>query len=1653
MTKATTLFAALVALAFAARPARGQEEEVGVNDGATPLALEPGAPAGAFALSGFETVNLFNGNLNFRLPLLTVSGRGEAGTTLTLPIERRWSIRKTSHHDSNPTYRVDENSWSPLNPGYGPGILAIRYAVQDVIRNGQNQITHQVSLTRLTFIGPDGTETEFRDQALGGAPKTWHHGQPPINRGTVFTSTDGSAATFLSDTDILDVVGSSSSGKAHQGRLIFRDGTEYRVGNGQVKGRGLVHSIRDRNGNRMSFLYDLQNRLSEITDSLDRKVKVAYPANDTDVITYYGFRGDGGQNGQRTIVVFRAPLHELLSEGTVQTNQALFGDIGGGLLLPNQPFDPAVVAWVELPNGTKYDFWYNAYGELTRVQLPTGGLIEYTWASGTENPSGLYYVPAAWEWIPDYAIHRRVTSRKVYNYSELEQWTEYVVPADCDSSEGICVDVRHLAPGSGALLGRERHYFVNDPLASFNQSPCDYPGWRDGRETVVEIYDPAGNLLRATANTWEQRTNVAWWPGPPDREPPNDVRLTKAVTILDTHESSKVRYAYDDYGNVTRKDEFDYGAGTPSRSTETSYEAGTVYVHPYWAHIRDLPKVEKVWEGTALRSHREYFYDEGEIARPPAIHLEELPAPRDPYRGNLTRIWRYLDTPRPGQPPYVETSRTFDATGNVLKTVDPEGHSTTIEYVDNYGGPNGGFQDQTGFATYAFPTRSWNAKGHETRTQYDYYLGRPVDRMDANGVVTSLYYDDPLDRLTLGERVSNPGWTNYLSRVGFGYEDGRYRRRVHTYQDRAEPGGADEHHEIEYDELGREWNAFSHVAGTKIATRSRYDARGRRFMVQAPGPDSEDGPWTTTEFDILDRPRRVVTPDNAKVLMDYEGALATVTDPMGRVKQSRTDALGRVVEVVEDALPGGLNLGTVYEYDALDNVTFVRQPPQFARYFEYDTLGRMTKAGNPESGEVSYAYNRAGNLVQRKDARGWKTITSYDSLNRPSLRRYEWDGGATPEVSYTYDADALPGTFPKGRLTRVANAVSETAYHHDPLGRVIRSTQTTNGRSYSFSYEYDRADNLTREVYPSLRAVETTYDDLNRVTGVSGKGQTFASAFSYAPHGAVTRVRLGNGLWETARFNSRLQPESVGLGHSATTSDLLSLGFKYWPEGAGAPSNDGNVWKQTIVAGGITLTQKFVYDGADRLKWAFEPGGWTQVYDYDRWGNRAVTGSVLNPGLTPQDLVQFNPANNQVLLGSTLYDLAGNQVRDALGRILTYDAENRQTSFAGATYAYDGEGRRVSRSAGGVTTVFVHDALGRLAAEYVDSPSPPPPTRYLTLDPLGCTRVVTDEQGAVKSRRDYFPFGEEIPALLGPRLSIGGYGASDGVKQRFTGKERDLESGLDYFGGRYFSGAQARFMSPDPGNAGSNPLAPQSWNAYAYVLNNPLKYVDPTGESATLAGAVIGGVAGAGSALVRGALSGQMPSGREVAAAAAGGAVYGGMMGSVIDTGGATLPTVLGAGALAGVAATAAQNAVLGQATSVSNVAEGVAQGIVGSAMMAPAAGGPAVAAVAASSEATEVSTLKPGPFAGESISASGPGRTFTAAERAQIDKIGAETGCHTCGTTNPGTKSGHFVPDHQPPSALAPPGVSQRLYPHCTDCAFPRQANEVLKELKSSRP
>ena len=217
---------------------------------------------------------------------------------------------------------------------------------------------------------------------------------------------------------------------------------------------------------------------------------------------------------------------------------------------------------------------------------------------------------------------------------------------------------------------------------------------------------------------------------------------------------------------------------------------------------------------------------------------------------------------------------------------------------------------------------------------------------------------------------------------------------------------------------------------------------------------------------------------------------------------------------------------------------------------------------------------------------------------------------------------------------------------------------------------------------------------------------------------------------------------------------------------------------------------------------------WKQSYLYDRYGNRRIDTSTDQNGkrttdniapATAGDNPTISTANNRFDANQGYgYDNAG-KLSVSPNKSVEYDGENHQVSFDAnpqtqekdATYSYDGDGRRVKKLSGSATTIFVYNLGGQLVAEYSDLQPSSGGTSYLTSDTLGSPRVITDSSGNVTSRHDYLPFGEELN--VGRNSSYGG----DNVRQKFTSKERDNETGLDYFGARYYASIQGRFTGSD----------------------------------------------------------------------------------------------------------------------------------------------------------------------------------------------------------------------------------------------------------------
>jgi RHS repeat-associated protein len=325
-----------------------------------------------------------------------------------------------------------------------------------------------------------------------------------------------------------------------------------------------------------------------------------------------------------------------------------------------------------------------------------------------------------------------------------------------------------------------------------------------------------------------------------------------------------------------------------------------------------------------------------------------------------------------------------------------------------------------------------------------------------------------------------------------------------------------------------------------------------------------------------------------------------------------------------------------------------------------------------------------------------------------------------------------------------------------------------------------------------------------------------------------------------------ISPSFTGSPSSGSLTGGTNVALYNWAISSYAPNGDVLSMTDSVMG-----TWSYNYDDFNRLTsgsaTAGVDNGLTLGWTYDRYGNRwaqNATGSGNASAVQPQ--LSFSGNNNHV--DGWSYDAAGNLLNDGRNSY-QYDAEGRIIKLNGAlTYLYDAEGRRAAKYSGGtISASYLFDlggnqvtelnasgtwmhsnvwaAGGRLLATYEGPGEPHPNTYHFHLtDWLGTQRMQTTAAGNNEEACYSYPFGDGLNCT-----------GSDATEHHFTSKERDAESGLDYFYARYYSSDLARFMTPDWAAA---PIAvpyatfgdPQTLNLYDYVQNNPNTGIDMDGH-------------------------------------------------------------------------------------------------------------------------------------------------------------------------------------------------------------------------------
>jgi RHS repeat-associated protein len=1059
---------------------------------------------------------------------------------------------------------------------------------------------------------------------------------------------------------------------------------------------------------------------------------------------------------------------------------------------------------VTLPDSSFYQFAYEptpgASGDVTgrveSVAMPTGGTVSYAYTGGN---NGIECVDGT---VPGITRTTAATGG-----STGSTWSYVRTPTSTTSHTEV-VD------------GLTNH------LAYDFTVPNDLPAGLTGiyYETERKLYQGAetGTPVVDVKNCWS------------DPYPCSTVVTGQAIDTVNIYQtfdgllqSGSTRIYVGPGGAQTESDVYDFG---------TSSSRGSLLEKQTWTYAASgnpnvLSSTQTFDASGDVLSSTSYLYDQTTPTVTSSIpqHLTAAGP-----RGNLTNVQSTIGSHN------ETTTITYDDTGQALTTKDPAGNITTLTYDPSTDVNLIGVSQKVGTLTLA--------------SSYAYYgtTGLLETSTDPNSRTTTLTYDTSLR--TNGVTYPDGGTATTTYSIAAGNSS--------ITQTVLHASGTPVTSVTTLDAYARQQRLTVTDSPGNDLVDTVYDANGNASSVSNPYRTTGDPTYGVTGYyyDVLGRLTKTVAPDTSTSTATTLGNTTLYVDAAGHQREVLTDGMGRISEVLE---PNGTSntptLATNYSYlqnfnsSAGTTQTIIQQKGGSTdssqwrtRTFTSDSLGRLVSSLVPESGTTNYAYSGFGNAYcagdltlpcTRTDARNVVTKYTYDALNRPTGMTYTGITPATPAIAYLYDGTSYNGLTianGMGRRTGMTDASGTTAWSFDTLGRVAATRKTLNSvtKQANFTYNLDGTVNTLQDFGGTT--LTYSYTPVGLQKGVSdGAGNTYASSGVYDAAGqltALTHQLTGSSavLQRTLGYNTLLQPSTILATSAGTNIQNLTLGY------GTAGQNNGNV---ATIANGMDAThgrdQTYTYDTLNRVYTGSDNSHWGEHYGYDNWGNMLSKTTVRGSG------TQFTvTANGNNELSNLTYDAAGNVILDQQGDHFAYDAEGRIVTGGTGTYTYDGDGNRVVKVNGSGTTLYwpssvsgvvdesnsTATAFGRqifVAGARVWSEDIAGSGRFLFQDHLGSTRITASSAGAVKDDYDYRSFGDIVT----------NYGTSPTDNHYvFTGYESDSsDNGTDYGQFRSLSLTLARFNRPDPYLGSLDPTNPQTFNRYAYALNNPVVFIDPTG--------------------------------------------------------------------------------------------------------------------------------------------------------------------------------------------------------------------------------
>lgn len=1075
-------------------------------------------------------------------------------------------------------------------------------------------------------------------------------------------------------------------------------------------------------------------------------------------------------------------------------------------------YGPTIVSMVDritLADGSYYQFGYeptpgfsgDITGRLASVMLPTGGTISYQF-TGSNN--GIVCADGTAAGL------RRTTADGSWNYS------------------------RTLGSGAASTTT------VTDPQG--NITLIQFQGIYETQRTVYQG-TIAGTRLKTTTTCYNGNTLNC--PGTPITLP-----ITRRTVFVGWPSSgqfgndlqSRKDTIYNAYGWLTETDDYGYGAGAPGvlvRKTLNTYASLS-------NGIANKPRTVTVQDGSGnIKAQTTYTYDVGTLSVTSGTpqHVAVSGA-----RGNLTSVASLVGAQS------LTKNYTYYDTGAVWTERDVNGAQTTYIY---------------GACGNSFPTSISRPLGLSRSQVWNCVGGVETSETDENGQTTIYGYNTDPYFWRINSKIDKAFSTTNYSYLG----------ATGTESSMVFNSGASTVDVLSMvDSLGRAKLSQTKQgpnSSTYDSVETDYDSVGRPRRITLPYAGTffqtnASAPSTITAYDSLGRKTSITDGGGGYLLFGYfENDATEISGPAPsgenqKQKRLEYDSLGRLISVCE--ITAGVGSGTCsqsasgtgywtkYTYDLLNDLTSVTQNAQSSsnlqtRTYTYDGKGRLTSETNPETGSIQNFYDTDpgtvgmttcpgaynGDLVKSVDAQGNVTCYTYDALHRMTSAAYHGPyGSVTPNKYFVYDAGVVNGVAMLNVKDRRAEAytcflpcttkITDTGFSYTARGEISDVYQSTphSGGYYRVTAGY-WLDGLLHQLsnLSGLPTITYNVDGEGRVFSVSASsGQNPVTNTIYNVAGKPTLLSLGSLDTDSFSYDPTTQ-RTTQFQFSVNNSSLV--GNLTW----NAVGTLGKLVVSDPFFSGGNLTCTYSHDDLTRIASANCGAAWSQTFNYDVFGNISKSGTM-------SFLPIYSPATNRMTSignGTPSYDTNGNVTNDFLHNY-TWDAANRPVTIDGVGAIYDALGRMVEQVRGSTYSQIVYAPSGRklaimqgqtLVKAFVALPAGATAVytsaglnHYRHADWLGSARLGSTPARAVSFNVAYAPFGESYAQSGTPDLS-------------FTGMNQDTVANLYDFPAREY-GIQGRWPSPDPaGLLSLRSQDPQSLNRYAYVRNNPLVNIDPTG--------------------------------------------------------------------------------------------------------------------------------------------------------------------------------------------------------------------------------